>query len=49
LLDVWRVTAFAGAPYGKEGQPALWVDRQSLLEYEFPEANLAITRKVMGL
>ena len=25
LLDVWRVTAFAGEPHGREGQPIEWV------------------------
>ncbi len=49
LLDVWRVTAFVGQPYGREGQPARWVDRQSLLEYDFPEANLPITSAVMAM
>lgn len=49
LLDVWRVTAFAGAPYGREGQPARWVARHALLEFEFPEANLPITEKVMAM
>jgi 8-oxo-dGTP diphosphatase len=49
LLDVWRVTAFEGEPYGREGQAALWVERDALLNYEFPEANQPITRKVMGL
>jgi 8-oxo-dGTP diphosphatase len=48
LLDVWRVTAFEGEPYGREGQAALWVERDALLNYEFPEANQPITRKVMG-
>lgn len=49
LLDVWRVTAFSGQPYGREGQSALWVDRQSLLEYEFPEANHPITERVIAM
>ncbi len=49
LLDVWRVTAFSGQPYGREGQPALWVERQTLLDYDFPEANFPITERVMGL
>ena len=49
LLDVWRVTAFAGLPYGREGQPARWVARHALLEFEFPDANLPITEKVMAM
>ena len=49
LLDVWRVTAFAGLPYGREGQPARWVARHALREYDFPEANQAITETVMAM
>ncbi len=49
LLDVWRVTAFVGQPYGREGQPACWVDRQSLADYDFPAANLPITEAVMAM
>ena len=49
LLDVWRVTAFAGLPYGREGQPARWVARHALREFDFPEANQAITEMVMAM
>ena len=49
LLDVWRVTAFAGHPYGREGQPARWVARHTLSEFDFPEANQAITEMVMAM
>ncbi len=47
LLDVWRVTAFSGSPYGKEGQPGLWVARPDLVNYDFPEANQPITLRVI--
>ncbi|GAA4648331.1 Nudix family hydrolase [Kistimonas scapharcae] len=39
LLDVWRVTGFAGEPYGCEGQEVRWVKRENLTHYEFPAAN----------
>lgn len=42
LLDVHRVTAFAGTPRPMESQPMRWVPTGSLKEYEFPEANVAI-------
>lgn len=42
LLDVWRVTAFAGTPQGCEGQPLSWVPRAALGSYAFPAANRAI-------
>jgi 8-oxo-dGTP diphosphatase len=50
LLDVWCVyggrmpntDATESALIGKEGQPLLWVDQDSLADYEFPAANKAI-------
>ena len=42
LLDVWRVDAFRGTAYGREGQPIQWVAPSRLLEYRFPAANLPI-------
>ena len=35
LLDVWTVTAFTGAPHGKEGQPVKWVSQAELSSHEF--------------
>lgn len=46
LLDVWRVTAFSGAPHGKEGQQVQWVPRHALHEFEFPAANVPIVTAV---
>jgi len=42
LLDVWRVTGFAGEPDGREGQPVQWVAPERLPEFEFPAANRPI-------
>ncbi len=42
LLDVWEVTAFAGEPHGREGQPVRWVDTGALQAFSFPAANLPI-------
>lgn len=42
LLDVHRVTEFAGTPTPMESQPMRWVPTGSLKEYEFPAANVAI-------
>ncbi len=44
LLDVWRVDAFEGQPYGREGQAVEWVHIEDLGERAFPEANLPIIR-----
>ncbi len=42
ILDVWRVTRYAGVPYGREGQSVAWVSIDQLDEFSFPEANRAI-------
>jgi 8-oxo-dGTP diphosphatase len=42
LLDVHKVTEFAGEPQGNEGQPILWVAPENLNAYEFPAANRPI-------
>ncbi len=47
LLDVWQVHAFAGEPFGREGQAVRWVAMEELVGYPFPAANLPILRAVM--
>lgn len=42
FLDVYKVTAWQGKVYGKEGQPICWIAREALEQYEFPTANKAI-------
>jgi 8-oxo-dGTP diphosphatase len=44
LLDVWRVTDYAGEPHGREGQPLRWVTPQGLDELDLPAADLPIVR-----
>lgn len=39
LLDVWRVSSFAGTPYGREGQRIAWVAPAKLDASVFPAAN----------
>jgi 8-oxo-dGTP diphosphatase len=46
LLDVWWVSAFAGEPQSREGQPLRWVDIAALHEFEFPAANQPIIAAV---
>lgn len=41
-LDVWWVSAFAGEPQGREGQPWRWIDAAQLHTLQFPEANRPI-------
>ena len=46
LLDVRRVTSFAGLPVGREGQPLRWVSPAELDPAHFPVANRAIIRRL---
>ena len=45
-LDVWKVTEFEGEPKGNEGQEVRWVELADLHEYCFPEANIAIVKRL---
>ena len=49
LLDVHTVRDFSGEARGLEGQPLRWVSASTLPQYEFPEANVPITRAVIDL
>jgi len=42
LLDVWKITEYAGVPHGNEGQNYRWVEKNQLSSYKFPKANNAI-------
>lgn len=44
LLDVWRVTDYAGEPHGREGQPLRWVTPQGIDDLDLPAADLPIVR-----
>lgn len=46
LLDVWRITAWDGAPHGREGQEARWVGVRELPQLDFPEADRPILRRL---
>ena len=47
-LDVYKVTAFEREPFGAEGQKTQWVDLADINEYEFPAANQAIIKALIG-
>lgn len=47
LLDVWVVSRFEGDAIGAEGQPVQWVERESLNEFAFPEANKPIISAIL--
>ncbi len=42
LLDVHRVTGYAGDPYGREGQPIAWVHPDAMDPAAFPAADRPI-------
>ena len=46
LLDVWRVTRYAGSPHGREGQEMRWRDIASLVPHELPEADRPVLRRL---
>jgi 8-oxo-dGTP diphosphatase len=46
-FDFILITQFSNDPYGKEGQEGQWVNVSDLSNYQFPEANLPVVRKVM--
>jgi len=48
VLDVWAVHGFSGQAKGNEGQDICWVDIDSLNDYPFPAANLAVLEKVVA-
>lgn len=45
-LHIFKVTGFSGEPVGQEGQPVLWVNKEDLPQYQFPDANAPILRMV---
>lgn len=46
LLHFFWVRSFKGEPKGMEGQPIRWVPFEHLEQYEFPEANLPVVKKL---
>lgn len=48
-LDTYLVTDFSGEPYGREGQPGRWIAVDTLQQYAFPAANVAIIEALQSL
>ncbi|QFU21018.1 8-oxo-dGTP diphosphatase MutT [Shewanella eurypsychrophilus] len=48
FLDIHWVKNFSGIATGAEGQEVLWVEKDDLIKYEFPEANKAIITKILA-
>ena len=42
LLHVWKVFTFHGRPIGREGQTIKWIQKDELVNYAFPPANLPV-------
>jgi 8-oxo-dGTP diphosphatase len=47
LLHVWKITAFSGEAYGREGQDIQWIFPHQLSQLAVPAANLAVVEAVM--
>ncbi|EPE3625021.1 8-oxo-dGTP diphosphatase MutT [Serratia marcescens] len=47
-LNFYLVEAWAGEPFGREGQPMRWVKQAELREDEFPEANTGIIQLLVA-
>ncbi len=48
LLDIHLVKDFDGIGEGLENQEIKWVELSALSQYEFPEANIPIIKKLMS-
>ncbi len=49
MFDFFLINAFNGEPFGKEGQPGMWVLFSQLDQFEFPEANKPVLSKIVGM
>ena len=47
LLDIWLCREFSGVAQGLESQEVRWVQLLSLPQYQFPEANKEIVKKLL--
>ena len=46
FLDVHKVMSFSGCAKGLEGQKVLWVAKEQLVNFEFPDGNISIVEKL---
>lgn len=47
FLDVWKISAFSGKPYGREGQEVKWFGLKQLVDLDFPAANASIIEHLL--
>lgn len=47
VFDFFLINSFNGKPYGKEGQPGMWVAISQLSSFDFPQANRPVLYKVL--
>ena len=47
FLDVRHVITFTGTAIGNEGQDTQWVNKESLIDFEFPAANKSIINAIL--
>lgn len=46
-LNIHWVKDFTGTAKGLEGQAVTWIEKTALTEYDFPEANKPIIKKIL--
>ncbi len=46
LLDFFIVTQFEGKPFGRENQPSQWIEIERLNEFDFPDGNTPVLKKL---
>ncbi len=49
LLEFILVPSFTGSAEGLEGQEVKWVNKNALVDYEFPAANQIIVEKLISI
>lgn len=47
-LNMWFVTQFSGEPKGAEGQEILWCPILNLAQFQFPEGNKEIVKRLFN-
>ncbi len=46
LLDFFIISEFEGIPFGRENQPSQWIEIERLNEFNFPEGNAPVLKKL---
>lgn len=47
-FQVYEILSYKGIPYGKEGQPLLWVSLKNLVHLKMPPRNYSIISSILS-